>query len=194
MGADNMRRIRCGITCGLIALALIELRLSLATAQNTGPAIVWLVRHADRADDSPDSPLKNPDGFQRAQDLKTCLNAKGVTAIITTDKKRTIQTAEPIAGKEGITPVMVPIVDTAEGAKQNIDTVAAKVRATQGKVLVVGHSNTVAGIIKELGGPGGLGDITVFHRLFILDFSKGKAAFDEMKYGVAPKVSKKKQC
>jgi broad specificity phosphatase PhoE len=194
MGASDVHRIWYGITCGLIALGLIELRLSPATAQNTGPSIVWLVRHADRADNSPDSALKNPEGVQRAEDLKTCLSGKGVTAIVTSDRKRTIQTAAPIASKDGITPVVVPIVETANGTKQNIETVAATVRATSGKVLVVGHSNTVAGIIRKLGGPPGLGDITVFHRLFVLDFSKGNVAFDEMKYGVAPKGSKKKQC
>jgi broad specificity phosphatase PhoE len=178
----------------LDALGLIELSQPPATAQDTGPSIVWLVRHADRADNSPDSALKKPEGEKRAQDLKTCLGGKAVTAIITTDKKRTVQTAEPIASKEGITPVVVPIADTAKGIKQNVELVAAKVRTMSGKVLVVGHSNTVAGIIEKLGGPPGLGDITVFHRLFILDFSKGNVAFDEMKYGVAPKSSKKKQC
>ena len=191
---NDVHRIWCGITCGLIVLGLIELRQSPATAQTTSPSIVWLVRHADRADNSPDSVLKKPEGEQRAQDLKTCLGSKGVTAIITTDKNRTVQTAEPIASKEGITPVVIPIVETKKGIKQNIETVVEKVRTTPGKVLVVGHSNTLAAIIKQLKGPSDLGNITVFHRLFILDFSKGAVAFDEMKYGVAPKSSKKAQC
>jgi broad specificity phosphatase PhoE len=191
-----MQRIWLGIAYGLIALALVELRHSPASAQGkkTEPSVVWLVRHADRADQSADSLLKKPEGEKRAQDLKACLGAKGVTAIITSDKKRTLQTAQPLADKEGIMPAIVPIVETTEGTKQNIDAVAAKVRATPGNILVVGHSNTVAGIIEKLGGPAGLGDITVFHRLFALDRTGPHVVFDEMTYGVAPKQSKKKKC
>ncbi|MEA2877185.1 MAG: hypothetical protein QOF14_2381 [Hyphomicrobiales bacterium] len=191
-----MHRIWLGIAYGLMALALVELRDSPALAQGkkNEPSFVWLVRHADRADQSADSPLKKPEGETRAQDLKTCLGGKGVTAIITSDKKRTIQTAQPLAEKEGIVPVIVPIVETAKGIKQNIEAVAAKVSATPGSILVVGHSNTVAGIIEKLGGPAGIGDITVYHRLFTLDRTGPNVVFDERTYGVAPKQSKKKKC
>ena len=70
-----MRRIWCGIACGLIVLALIELRGSVATAQggtaNTS-ITVFLVRHADRKDNSDNSPLKDPEGFDRAKGLPAC--------------------------------------------------------------------------------------------------------------------------
>jgi len=192
-----MRRIWSGIACGLIAFGLIELRQSPATAQNTSPSIVWLVRHADRADDSPDSPLKKPEGEKRAQDLKTCLSGKGVTAIITTQKERTVKTADPLASelkkqKSDFAPKEVMLDESK--LKQHIEAVAAEVRGTSGNVLVVGHSNTVARIIEKLRGPAGIGNLTVFHRLFELKFSNGNVAFNEMTYGVAPKSSKKKQC
>lgn len=177
-----MRRIWCGLTCGLIVLTLLELRGAPATAQNTGPTIVWLVRHADRADHSPDSPLKDPQGFQRADDLTTLLSKKGITAIITTDKTRTKQTAKPLADEEKIVPVVVPLVETNKGVKQNIEAVVTKVTTTQGKVLVVGHSNTLPGIIGKLGGPKSV-KICNYDRLFSIDRTKQPFVFQTAQYG-----------
>jgi 2,3-bisphosphoglycerate-dependent phosphoglycerate mutase len=190
-----MRRIWCGLACSLIVACLFQLRHSPATAQDkSGPSMVWLVRHAEK-DTKPKGDEKLlPQGHKRAEDLRTCLGGKGLTAIIISDKQRTRQTADKIAELQGITPVVVPVVESTIGIEQNIEAVAAKVRTTPGNVLVVGHSHTVSGIVEKLGGPAGLGNLTVFHRLFALDLSKGKAAFEELKYGAAPKNSKKKQC
>jgi broad specificity phosphatase PhoE len=75
-----------------------------------------------------------------------------VQVIITTQFRRTAETAAPLAGSLGITPV---VVSTQGGdAAKHIADVAAAVRQHTGKtVLVVGHSNTIPKIVGALGGP-----------------------------------------
>jgi broad specificity phosphatase PhoE len=90
-------------------------------------------------------------GQARAQALAEVGKVAGVSAIITTQFQRTRQTAAPLAGALGITPVTV----TAQSdAAKHAAEVAAAVRQQAGKtVLVVGHSNTIPAIVAALGGP-----------------------------------------
>ena len=117
-----------------------------AAAQQT----VFLVRHAERADSSPGtSPTMaaDPDlsaaGRTRAEHLAEALKDAKITAIFATEFKRTQQTAAPLAKALGVT---VKIVTSKNEANLIADLEAAK-----GNVLVVGHSNTVPEIIKQLG-------------------------------------------
>jgi broad specificity phosphatase PhoE len=116
-----------------------------------GTTVVYLVRHGEKVLANPSDP--DPDisllGRNRAQALATRLGASGITAIITTQFKRTQQTAKPLADQIGVTPEIVHagnIGDTDSAA-------IAVMRHRGGKVLVVGHTNTIAPIIAALGGP-----------------------------------------
>jgi len=117
-----------------------------------GPAtVVVLVRHAEKAAPTGDVAL-SPGGEARAAALAAALRDAGVQAVLTTQLRRTRQTAEPLAAARGLTPEIVPVgSDVPEHAAR----VAAAVRQRhQGQtVLVVGHSNTVPAIIAALGGP-----------------------------------------
>ena len=128
----------------------------LAGCATTRPATsttttVYLVRHGEKSTAIPNDP--DPDlstaGWARAQALAKTLRSAGITAIVTTQLKRTQQTAEPLAAQLGLT---AEVVRT--GLAAHADSVAATVmRHRGGKVLVVGHSNTITAIIAALGGP-----------------------------------------
>jgi broad specificity phosphatase PhoE len=125
--------------CLLLALAVP------AAAQQT----IFVVRHAERADAaSGGSPMmaSDPDlseaGRTRAQGLASALKDAGITAIYTTQYKRTIQTAEPLAKALGLQPTVVDGGD--------LKGLIEKLKGG-GNALVVGHSNTVGTVLEALG-------------------------------------------
>ena len=80
------------------------------------------------------------------------LHDAGVTSILVTSRKRTAETAAPLASALELTSHVVPFgTGTAEHAALVAKAVVAAQRS--GAVLVVGHSNTVNAIIAALGGP-----------------------------------------
>jgi broad specificity phosphatase PhoE len=128
---------------------------------------VLLVRHAEKAPQPADDPPLTQDGQRRAEALAGDIKDAHPTAIITTQLRRTVETAQPSAAATGVTPEVVPISSSAE---QNAADVATAVRKHIGKtVLVVGHNNTVPLIIAALSGPK-LPSIceAVYDRLFVL--------------------------
>ena len=129
----------------VIALALVVLFMpAVAFAQK----LVFVVRHAERADAGTqartDPPLSAV-GEARAQKLAAMLVDAGVKNIFATELKRTQDTAEPLAMKTGIAVEQVAATDTA--------LLIAKIKShPDDVVLVVGHSNTLPGILKALVG------------------------------------------
>ena len=128
---------------------LAALALSLTTHAIAQPTI-FVVRHAERADAGTAAATMadaDPDlsdaGHARARSLAAMLKDAGVKAIFATNRKRTQQTAAPLATALGLTVVTIPSGDTAE--------LVAKVKAASGNVLVVGHSNTVPSIVAHYG-------------------------------------------
>jgi broad specificity phosphatase PhoE len=126
---------------------------SLALAQK----LVFVVRHAERADGgsmSPNAqtdPLLSAAGEARARKLAVALAAAQIKAIYTTEYKRTQDTAKPLASALNVTPDVVKSGDTAALVAH------MKLMHSSDIVLVVGHSNTMPAIIKALGGP----DLTI---------------------------------
>ena len=114
-----------------------------ATAQ---PPVIFLVRHAERAAISghvPSDTGLSPAGRKRADALARVLQDAQITAVYTTEYKRTRETAVPIAQSLGIKPEVIPGDD--------LRGLIAKLKASSGNVLVVGHSNTLPQIINALG-------------------------------------------
>lgn len=138
---------------GRVCVAALVIVAGCATTRAVDPAttIVYLVRHAEKSTAVPNDP--DPDlsaaGRVRATALAARLRGSGVTAIVTTQLKRTKETALPLAAELGLTPEVV-----ATGGAAHPDSVAAAImRHRGGRVLVVGHSNTITAIIAALGGP-----------------------------------------
>jgi broad specificity phosphatase PhoE len=126
------------------------------------PDLVILVRHAEKEALPADNPHLNAAGRERAAELAKVVAVFAakipLRGIFTTEFLRTRETAAPAAAAFHIAPVAT-----------NED-IVAKVRAVAGgTVLIVGHSNTVPGLIQALGGPAGvsIGD-SEFNHLYVL--------------------------
>jgi broad specificity phosphatase PhoE len=117
---------------------LLTAFLSTATAQST----IFIVRHAEKADATKDPDLSEA-GRTRAEALAKTLRDANTTAIYATEFKRTQQTAAPLAKVLGITVTILPAKDNAA--------LIAKLRASTGNALVVGHGDTIPDLIKALG-------------------------------------------
>jgi broad specificity phosphatase PhoE len=119
--------------------------------EQSAPAIVLLVRHGEKAPQpGNDQPLSD-DGVVRAAALASALRDAGVTRVITTQWRRTQQTAAPIAQLRHLRPVVIP-VDLNHVAAY-VQAVADTARRGSGVTLVVGHQNTIPAVITALGGP-----------------------------------------
>ncbi len=130
-------------------LGAVLLVLCSAAALEAQPAI-FVVRHAERADTGTAGAsmmAADPDlstaGVARAESLAAMLKDARITAIYTTEYKRTKQTAAPLAKALRIEAIAITSKDTA--------TLGQKLKGATGNVLVVGHSNTIPAAIEALG-------------------------------------------
>lgn len=132
----------------LLLGALLVLGIATPPAGAQAPTTVIIVRHAERATEPADDPVLTPAGSERAEALLAAVRGAGITHILTTELSRTRLTAAPTATALGITPATV-----STRSPQHVAAVIDSVRARAGGViLVVGHSNTVPGIVNGLGG------------------------------------------
>lgn len=140
---------------------------ALPTPAAAMPDLVVLVRHAERATEPAGDPALTPAGEQRAQALALALAGLGVNAILTTQFRRTRDTAAPLARALGIQPQAIEA--GRGGTAAHVQAVADATRAQTGVVLVVGHSNTLTAVLAALGGPK-LAEVceTSFHHAFLL--------------------------
>src|SRR6266487_580201 len=123
----------------LALFLLVFLAVSIASAQ----PVVIIVRHAEKATNSGSDPDLSSAGRARADELARILKDSGITAIFTSEFKRTQETAAPTATSIGVTATVVPAKDT--GA------LVAKLHQLSGNALVVAHGDTIPNIIKSLG-------------------------------------------
>jgi phosphohistidine phosphatase SixA len=129
----------------LFAAAFVMVVAAQAAAQN----LVFVVRHAEKAAAAgaggmmADDPDLSDEGRARAESLARMLKDAGIKTIFATEFKRTRQTAAPLATALGIKVVSIGSSDSAKQVEM--------ARKATGNVLVVGHSNTVPMILKELG-------------------------------------------
>lgn len=172
-----------------VQLPACLLTSALALPAAAMPDLVVLVRHAERATEPGGDPALTPAGEQRAQALAQALAGLRVNTILTTQFRRTRDTAAPLAKALSVQPRVVD----AKGAG-HVQAVADAVRAQSGVVLVVGHSNTVTAILAALGGPQ-LADLceTSFHHAFVLQPATEPPRWAQFSYG-APSGSPQANC
>ena len=142
-------------------------------------ATVILVRHADRSSAMSADALLSPAGEDRARQLSEVLKDAKVQRIYVTEMRRTRQTAEPIAARLHLKPIVI--------AQKDVNGLVNQLRAADDDetILVVGHANTVPLIINRLGaGPvPPIGD-TEYDRLTVLfTGTGGKAHAVTLRYG-----------
>ena len=146
------------------------------SAETGAAATVILVRHAERASESDrDSPLSET-GRRRAEALAEVLADARVTGAVVTQRRRTQETAAPTLARAGVVPDTV--LTTADEHPAAVAAAVRRLAAARpgGTVLVVGHSDTIAGIIGALGGPA-LKELCAgeYERLFVLALRPGAA-------------------
>jgi len=123
-------------------LVVATLLLSACPAAQASP-IVFLVRHAEKAASGGNDPDLSTAGQERAESLARMLKDAEITAIFTTEFKRTRETAAPTAKATKISPTVVPAND--------IPAMVEKLRSLKGNALVVAHGNTIPDLVKALG-------------------------------------------
>jgi len=111
------------------------------------PVVVYLVRHAERAEDGTNDPPISEAGLARAQELAVVLEDAGIDHVHSTDLKRTRQTGAPLVEAAGLA---VQVYDPSD-----LPAFAATLRAAPGRHLVLGHSNTTPELVAALGGDAG---------------------------------------
>src|SRR6266581_4842277 len=124
------------------ALALFLLLFVSASIASAEPVIV-IVRHAEKAASGGTDPDLSSAGRVRADALARILKDSGITAIFTSEFKRTQETAAPTATSAHVTPTVVSAKDTAA--------LVARLHQLNGNALVVGHGDTIPNIVKALG-------------------------------------------
>jgi len=124
-------------------LALIlSISLLVAAAADAAP-LIFVVRHAEKATTGSDDPDLSVAGQKRAHALARILKDSQITAVFVTEFKRTRETAAPTAKAAHVVPTVVSANDTAA--------LVAKLRASKGNALIVGHGNTIPNLMKALG-------------------------------------------
>jgi broad specificity phosphatase PhoE len=111
----------------LALFILLFVSVSIASAQ----PVVVIVRHAEKPANGGNDPDLSSAGRARAEALARILKDSGITAIFTSEFKRTQETAAPTATSSHVTPTVVAAKDTAA--------LVAKLRQLNGNALGVGH-------------------------------------------------------
>jgi broad specificity phosphatase PhoE len=107
------------------------------------PPTTILIRHADAP--RGENPSLTAGGIARAQELTRVLGDAHIDAIYVSERKRTLETAAPLAAKLQLVPRQ----------SDDVAGVVAEIRArpTTDVVLVVGHTTTLDDFSAGLGGP-----------------------------------------
>ncbi len=136
-----------------ITLAFVAMGCTRSPSTSTGsrPSVVVLVRHGEKATSAGDDPSLSDAGHARAAALADALGDAHVTHVITTQFRRTQETAAPLAERLGLRPTVIPI-DLSD-IRRYVAAVSDSVRRSGGVTLIVGHQNTVPAVIRALGGP-----------------------------------------
>jgi broad specificity phosphatase PhoE len=132
----------------LIAMAaLVVVVLGAWFLASLSTTTVVVVRHAEKELGTIEDPPLSQAGEQRAQQLARMFGERTkpgrIDAIVASDTRRSQRTAAPLAERLGIDVTVIEGKDT--------DGLLRQVRAHRGgRVLVVGHSNTMPDIVKRL--------------------------------------------
>ena len=154
----------------MIAIFLFMLTPIVAMADDT---MIIVVRHAEKASDDPKDPGLSEQGKIRANKLAEILKHSDLEAVFTTQYKRTQQTGLPAASQAGLA------LQVRAATRENSKTYAAELlkeirKKYRGKtVLIVGHSNTVPEIVKQMTGIDVAPiDESTFDRFYVITLGK----------------------
>jgi len=154
-----MRLVPDSSLSGVLLTVLVVLAGPGPARSQSQATVVYLVRHAEKVDDSRD-PLLSEAGRERAALLADMLRDAGLTHVHSTDLERTRYTAAPVAMRAGLE---VRFYDP-----ENLEGFADKLRTTPGRHLVSGHSDTTPKLVRLLGGESSDIADPEYDRLYVL--------------------------
>lgn len=134
----------------LAGVFVIALAFWLVSAAST--TTIFVMRHAEKVTANPEDPdpALAPAGEARALELAQFFGrapkGQGLDAVVVSEFRRTQDTVRPLANRLGIPVIVVPAEDTRATARRALD------ENRGGRVLIVGHSDTVPVIVEELSG------------------------------------------
>jgi broad specificity phosphatase PhoE len=112
---------------------------------------VILVRHAEKMADAGRDPELTAEGQTRSEALADALEHMKLTHVISSQFKRTLQTATPAADRADLE---IEVIGAGTSEEALTAVVEAVGRRKDGEtILVVGHSNTIPRLVTALGGP-----------------------------------------
>lgn len=120
----------------------------------------FLVRHAEKQ--KGDDPALTEAGTKRAEDLADLLIDANIEHILSSDFRRTRDTAAPLAVRLGLT---VELYDP-----RDLPGLVGQLKEAGGRYLIVGHSNTTPYLAHLLGGDHGgpITEATEYDRLYYI--------------------------
>lgn len=132
-------------------------------AEKNSITTLFLVRHAEKISDGSFDPGLTAAGAARADELAYILRHVDLDAIYSTPFRRTKQTAMPTAREKGLDVELYDPNDKGFLKK-------ALHSHPGGTVLIVGHSNTIPGMVNELAGKPDFSDLddNIYDNLFIV--------------------------
>jgi len=129
-----------------LAVLAAVLALGCPAGAAADPLVVFLVRHAEKADSSED-PQLTAVGRERAAELARVLRDAHIEHVHSSDYIRTRDTATPVAE---LARAEVQLYDP-----RDLPALVEKMKRAGGRHLVVGHSNTTPDLVTLLGGEPG---------------------------------------
>ncbi|MGE0710812.1 MAG: histidine phosphatase family protein [Planctomycetota bacterium] len=171
------RRALLGLGLGLGAGALLPAARAQDSRPTTpvagaAPLLVYAVRHAEKESKGRDPALTEA-GRTRAAALARMLADVPIEAVYSTDTLRTRGTAKPLCDAKQLEPQLY------EPGRLARALVAGKART----VLVVGHSNTVPGLMAGLGGKPPAQLLSGYDDLFLAIVLPGGTVLQQLHFG-----------
>ena len=165
--------------CTFLALSALMLAAPSLVAAQEDPIVVYIVRHAERADDgaaATDDPPLSTAGWERAYLLARMLADAGLTQIHSSDFIRTRSTGLPTSESTGL--------DIESYDLRDLVGFGRRLRATPGRHLVVGHSNSSVSLLEVLGGaPEDPIAPLEYDRLYIVTLAEGRTTSVLIRFG-----------
>ena len=133
--------------------AFLTLLLAAASCSHRSPTptVVFVVRHAEKAVGGDDPPLTEA-GLRRAQALVHAVEYANVGAIYTSQFIRNHETAMPLSDKRGVPVTEVPVNLYQPGDYGQVLAKEILAKHAGECVVVIGHQNTVPGVVQGLSG------------------------------------------
>lgn len=147
------------VAMGLVCACSISNKFQISEPAASTPTL-YLVRHAEKQ--SGDDPALTEAGKARANALADRLDGVGIDTIWSTDYRRTMQTAAPLAERLDL---QVQVYDPGDLAG-----FAEQLKANGETALIVGHSNTTPQLADLLGGDPGpeIVEASEYDRLYVI--------------------------